>query len=135
MIDPFPTRFANTLKTTALLGALAGLLVLAGGPLAGQGGMLVALVLAAVLDLGAWWFSDTLALKANRAMPIQPAGLPAVEPRRRRFPGRGGARPVPTPAATAHLFTVSPLTADGLGSLFSTHPPIAKRVRRLRSWG
>jgi len=46
--------------------------------------------------------------------------------------GRGRGQRQPVPAATAHLYTVSPL-AGGAGSLFSTHPPIAERVRRLRS--
>ncbi|MFZ5472264.1 MAG: zinc metalloprotease HtpX [Myxococcota bacterium] len=35
--------------------------------------------------------------------------------------------------ATAHLFIVNPLSGGGLMSLFSTHPPIAERVRRLRA--
>ncbi|MDH4164747.1 MAG: M48 family metalloprotease, partial [Nitrospirota bacterium] len=34
--------------------------------------------------------------------------------------------------ATAHMFIVNPLTGGGLMSLFSTHPPIAERVKRLR---
>jgi heat shock protein HtpX len=35
--------------------------------------------------------------------------------------------------ATAHIFTVSPLTGGGLLSLFSTHPPIEERIQRLRA--
>jgi heat shock protein HtpX len=33
--------------------------------------------------------------------------------------------------ATAHLFIVNPLSAQGLTRLFSTHPPIEERIRRL----
>jgi len=35
--------------------------------------------------------------------------------------------------ATAHMFTVNPLRGGGVAHLFSTHPPIEKRVERLRS--
>jgi heat shock protein HtpX len=34
--------------------------------------------------------------------------------------------------ATAHMFIVNPLHGGGLMSLFSTHPPIAERVKRLQ---
>ena len=33
--------------------------------------------------------------------------------------------------ATAHMFIVNPLTASGLLSLFSTHPPLQERINRL----
>jgi heat shock protein HtpX len=33
--------------------------------------------------------------------------------------------------ATAHMFIVNPLTGRGMMNLFSTHPPIAERVKRL----
>jgi heat shock protein HtpX len=33
--------------------------------------------------------------------------------------------------ATAHMFIVKPFTGGGLFSLFSTHPPIEKRIARL----
>lgn len=38
-----------------------------------------------------------------------------------------------TQEATAHMFIVNPLTGQGLMSLFSTHPPIEERVRRLEA--
>lgn len=37
--------------------------------------------------------------------------------------------------ATAHLFFVNPLKGHSLASLFSTHPPIADRIARLRNMG
>jgi heat shock protein HtpX len=41
--------------------------------------------------------------------------------------------PMQANAATAHMFIVNPLTGGGLKSLFSTHPPIEERVRRLET--
>jgi heat shock protein HtpX len=35
--------------------------------------------------------------------------------------------------ATAHLFIVNPLSGRAFANLFSTHPPIEERIRRLRS--
>jgi heat shock protein HtpX len=35
--------------------------------------------------------------------------------------------------ATAHMFIVNPLTAGGMAALFSTHPPMEERVRRLEA--
>ncbi len=41
--------------------------------------------------------------------------------------------PIKTNPATAHLFIVNPLSGKSLMSLFSTHPPTAERIARLRS--
>lgn len=37
--------------------------------------------------------------------------------------------------ATAHLFFANPLKGHGIANLFSTHPPIEERIKRLRSMG
>ena len=34
-------------------------------------------------------------------------------------------------ATTAHMFIVNPLSAKGMASLFSTHPPMEDRIARL----
>ncbi|GJQ58523.1 MAG: zinc metalloprotease HtpX [Candidatus Scalindua sp. AMX11] len=41
--------------------------------------------------------------------------------------------PMDANPATAHMFIVNPLRGGGLASLFSTHPPIEKRIEKLRS--
>jgi heat shock protein HtpX len=39
--------------------------------------------------------------------------------------------PMDANPATAHMFIVNPLTGGGLMTLFSTHPPLEERIRRL----
>ncbi len=41
--------------------------------------------------------------------------------------------PMQATPATAHMFIMSPLSGGGIMSLFSTHPPIEKRIERLRA--
>lgn len=68
----------NTIKTTALLAALTGLFVVIGGAIGGQTGMIIALVLAVAMNMGAWWFSDTLALRMSGAREASPAEAPEL---------------------------------------------------------
>jgi len=41
--------------------------------------------------------------------------------------------PMDASPSTAHMFIVNPLSGSTLANLFSTHPPIEERIRRLRS--
>src|SRR5512138_3693124 len=41
--------------------------------------------------------------------------------------------PMDANPATAHMFIVNPLTGGGLMALFSTHPPLEERIRRLET--
>lgn len=68
----------GTLKTTALLGLLTGLFVVAGSLLGGTTGAVIAFVFAIVLNMGAWWFSDTIALKMNGAQEVSPEEAPEL---------------------------------------------------------
>ena len=49
----------------------------------------------------------------------------------RKLEGANERMPLDAGPATAHLFIVNPLSAQGLSRLFSTHPPIEERIRRL----
>jgi heat shock protein HtpX len=42
-------------------------------------------------------------------------------------------RPLPVNPSMAHLFIVNPLKGVNMAGLFSTHPPIQERIRRLRA--
>jgi heat shock protein HtpX len=46
---------------------------------------------------------------------------------------RAETSPLEVNPATASLYIVNPLRRQGVATLFSTHPPIAERVRRLRA--
>jgi heat shock protein HtpX len=66
----------NTIKTTLLLGVLTGLLVLIGSALGGTGGMIIAFVFAIALNMGAWWFSDSIAIRFSGAKEVSPEEAP-----------------------------------------------------------
>jgi heat shock protein HtpX len=68
----------NTVKTTLFLGALTGLFLFIGAALGGSTGMVIALVFAIAMNLGAWWFSDRLALKFSRARQVTPEEMPEL---------------------------------------------------------
>lgn len=60
----------NNLKTTFLLAALTGVLLAIGQLWGGRQGLTIALIFAAVMNLGSYFFSDKIALSASHAQPI-----------------------------------------------------------------
>ena len=85
----------NTVKTTIFLGALTGLFLLIGAALGGTTGMVFALVLAIAMNMGAWWFSDKLALKFSRARPVTAQEMPELHRMVETLAARAA---IPTPA-------------------------------------
>jgi heat shock protein HtpX len=65
----------NTIKTFTLLAALGGLLMMIGS-FFGRGGLFIGLVLGLVFVGGSYWFSDTIAIKSARAVPVSEAEMP-----------------------------------------------------------
>jgi heat shock protein HtpX len=68
----------NTVKSVLLLGALTGLLLAVGQVLGGRGGMTVALVITAVMNFAAFFWSDKIVLRAYRAQPVTPEEAPQL---------------------------------------------------------
>jgi heat shock protein HtpX len=68
----------NGLKTAILLGALTGLLVGLGYVIGGQGLAIFALVIAGVMNLATYWFSDKLALRMAGAREVTPQQEPLL---------------------------------------------------------
>lgn len=62
---------ANNFKTVLLLGGLMGLF-LAVGSIWGTQGLIMGLVFGGLMNIGAWWFSDTIAIKSMRGREVTP---------------------------------------------------------------
>ncbi len=65
----------NTMRTVLLMTLLTLVLVGAGGTLGGQGGALFALIMAGVMNLGSYWFSDKIVIKMYRGREVQSGTL------------------------------------------------------------
>ena len=60
----------NTIKTFFLMMVLSAMLLAIGGAVGGQVGIVIALIFALLLNLGAYWFSDRIALSMTHSRPI-----------------------------------------------------------------
>jgi len=104
-------------------GALQVVVLLLVAILAPLAAMLIQLAISRTREYGA---DDTGAHLAGSPSGLASA-LEKLETAARAYP-----LPNANPA-TAHLFIVNPLPAGGIANLFSTHPPMKERIRRLRA--
>ncbi len=77
-------------KTGLLLAVLTAMLVMIGGAMGGRQGMLVAFVLAVVMNFASYWFSDKIVLAMYGAQPIEEAAAPGLYAIVRRLTTRAG---------------------------------------------
>jgi heat shock protein HtpX len=80
----------NLIKTGILLAALTSLVVLIGGAIGGQQGMLIAFVFAAAMNFGSYWFSDRIVLSMYGAQPVDEAQAPDLYRIVRRLTTKAG---------------------------------------------
>jgi heat shock protein HtpX len=72
------SNLAAALRTTVLLATLTGILVVIGYLIGGPRSALIFLGIAAVINFGAYWFSDRIALGMARAKPLEQADAPRL---------------------------------------------------------
>jgi heat shock protein HtpX len=68
----------NTVKTVGLMTLMMVLFVAIGGALGGRSGMVMAVIFAAIMNVGMYWFSDKLVLGMYRAQPVTEAQAPEL---------------------------------------------------------
>jgi heat shock protein HtpX len=84
-------------KVFMLMAGLTALLVVLGGVIGGQQGMLIFFVFAAIMNFGMYWFSDKMVLKMYKARIIGPQDAPELYEMVDRLRQRAGL-PMPTVA-------------------------------------
>jgi len=81
-------------KTVLLLGLLTGLMLLMGQMLGGKTGLIIAIVLALVMNVGSYWFSDRIVLSMYNARAVSPHDAPALHGMVEELSARAG---IPSP--------------------------------------
>jgi heat shock protein HtpX len=72
------SNFSAGLRTTVLLATLTGLFVVIGAAIGGPNTALLFLVMAGLMNMGAYWFSDKIALKMSGAKPVSEEEAPRL---------------------------------------------------------
>jgi heat shock protein HtpX len=93
-MTPSVSSFTTHARTWLLVAGLTALLLAIGAALGG-GFLYIAVILALVMNVGGYWFSDRVALKMSRAQPLEPGQAPALHQAVASLAQRAG---VPTPS-------------------------------------
>ncbi len=68
----------SQLKTMLLLALLSGIIIVMGGALGGRTGIIIALGLALLMNVGSYWYSDKIVLSMYQAQELSPSDAPAL---------------------------------------------------------
>jgi heat shock protein HtpX len=101
-----------------------------GGGLGGIVMMIVAPIAAMMIQMAISRSREFVADEGGAKIGGNPLGLANAL---RKLEQKAQEIPMEASPATAHIFTVSPLSGGGLMKLFSTHPPIEERIARLEA--
>lgn len=88
---------------------------------------IIALILQLAISRSREYFADATGARTIRNPKALASALQKLELGSRRCPLRFGS------PATSSLFIANPFSAGGIVALFSTHPPMAERIRRLNA--
>jgi heat shock protein HtpX len=103
-----------------------------GNPLAALVMIIVAPIAAALIQMAISRGREYLADEAGAKISGQPRSLASALEKLTHY---NREMPMQVNPASAQMYIVNPLRGGRLASLFSTHPPIEERIRRLRAMG
>ena len=127
----------NNIKTAILLALLGGL-CLGIGAFFGDIGLIIGLAIGLLFVGGSYWFSDSVAIRAARAVPVSEAQMPQYYEIVRELTTKAHL-PMPrlyvSPAAAAQRFRHRPQPEARRRGRHSGHPPNLQLVRAARGLG
>ncbi len=68
----------SQIKTAMLLALLSGIIIVLGGAMGGKTGIMIALILALVMNVGSYWYSDKIVLSMYGAQEVSPQDAPML---------------------------------------------------------
>ena len=101
-----------------------------GHPIAGIAMMIVAPIAALLIQMAISRSREFIADEGGAQMSGNPLSLANAL---RKLRAKSEQIPMEANPATAHMFIINPLNGGGFAKLFSTHPPMEERVKRLEA--